>query len=82
MRRNEMRDNFEEDYLFDIDVLWELFKKNPDLRVAKVKTGIVHLFCPDFQTFYRKPHWKKGSGFRYAGISSKKYCKCFHMESI
>ena len=47
MKRQELIDNFEGDYLFDIDVLWELFKKNPELRVAKVKTGIVHLFCPD-----------------------------------
>ncbi len=54
MRRRELLENFSGDYLFDIDVLWELFRKNPDLRVAKVKTGIVHLFCPDTKTFYRK----------------------------
>lgn len=54
MRRKELLENFEGDYLFDIDVLWELFKKNPRLRVAKVKTGIIHLFCPDTRTFYRK----------------------------
>ncbi len=54
MRRRELLDHFEGDYLFDIDVLWELFQKNPGLRVAKVKTGIVHLFCSDMRTFYRK----------------------------
>ena len=54
MRRRELCDNFSGDYLFDIDVLWELFQKDADLRVAKVKTGIIHLFCPDIETFKRK----------------------------
>lgn len=54
MRTNLLLDNFEGDYLFDIDVLWKLFKKNPELRVAKVKTGVIHLFCPDVSTFRRK----------------------------
>ena len=54
MRRNELVDNFEGDYLFDIDVLWNLFNKDKGLRVAKVKTEIVHLFCTDTKTFYRK----------------------------
>ena len=54
MRKDKLVLNFEGDYLFDIDVLWELFTKEPELRVAKVKTGIIHLFCPDTKTFYRK----------------------------
>jgi len=54
MRRESIIDNFSGDYLFDIDVLWEIFNKNSDLRVAKVKTGIIHLFCPDVKTFVRK----------------------------
>lgn len=54
IRTRELCDNFSGDYLFDIDILWELFKKNPELRVAKVKTGIIHLYCPDIKTFYRK----------------------------
>lgn len=54
MRKDKLILNFEGDYLFDIDVLWELFTKEPELRVAKVKTGIIHLFCPDTKTFYRK----------------------------
>ena len=73
MRRNEMRDNFEGDYLFDIDVLWELFKKNPDLRVAKVKTGIVHLFCPDFQTFYRKQNRRIADFIYFSDTKGRKY---------
>lgn len=54
MRRKELLENFDGDYLFDIDVLWELFQKDASLRIAKVKTGVIHLFCPDLATFYRK----------------------------
>ncbi len=54
MRTDALRDNFSGDYLFDIDVLWVLFQKDPSLRVAKVKTGIVHLFCENLGTFFRK----------------------------
>lgn len=41
------------DYLFDIDVLKFLTKENP-IKVAKVKTGVVHLFSGDVATFIRK----------------------------
>ncbi len=54
MRTRELLDNFDGDYLFDIDVLWELLQKDPKLKIAKVKTGIIHLYCPDAATFYRK----------------------------
>lgn len=54
MRKKQLTENFDGDYLFDIDVLWELFTKEPKWKVAKVKTGIIHLFCPDIKTFYRK----------------------------
>jgi len=42
------------DYLFDIDVLSEILHMNPDLKVAKVKIGIIHLFSGDVSTFVRK----------------------------
>ena len=54
MRTDALKDNFDGDYLFDIDVLWKLFQKDPTLKVAKVKTGIIHLYCPDMKTFFRK----------------------------
>lgn len=41
------------DYLFDIDVLKFLAIDNP-IKVAKVKTGIIHLFTGDISTFIRK----------------------------
>ena len=42
------------DYLFDIDVLAGLLAKENSVHIAKVKTGIIHLYCPDFRTFLRK----------------------------
>ena len=73
MRRKELLENFEGDYLFDIDVLWELFKKNPELRVAKVKTGIVHLFCPDTKTFYRKQNRRIRDFLYFSDAKGRKY---------
>jgi hypothetical protein len=73
MRTEELRDNFEGDYLFDIDVLWELFQKDPDLRVAKVKTGIVHLFCPDLATFKRKQTRRIKDFLYFSDSKGRKY---------
>lgn len=73
MRRQELLNNFEGDYLFDIDVLWELFKKEPELRVAKVKTGIVHLFCPDTKTFYRKQNRRIRDFLYFSDAKGRKY---------
>lgn len=73
MRRQELLDNFEGDYLFDIDVLWELFKKEPELRVAKVKTGIVHLFCPNTKTFYRKQNRRIRDFLYFSDAKGRKY---------
>lgn len=47
-------DNYKKDYFFDIDVLVEKVKNNPIL-FAKVKNGIVHLYCGnDVKKFIRK----------------------------
>lgn len=73
MRTKELTENFEGDYLFDIDVLWELFLKNPDLRVAKVKTGIVHLFCSDVKTFYRKQNRRIKDFLYFSDAKGRKY---------
>lgn len=73
MRRKELIENFDGDYLFDIDVLWELFLKNPELRVAKVKTGIVHLFCPDTKTFIRKQNRRIMDFLFFSESKGRKY---------
>ncbi len=41
------------EYLMDIDVLPKLVREGP-VHVAKVKTGIVHLYAGDWRTFARK----------------------------
>jgi len=73
MRKKELVENFEGDYLFDIDVLWELFKKDPELRVAKVKTGIVHLFCQDTKTFIRKQNRRVKDFLFFSESKGRKY---------
>ncbi|WKZ33553.1 MAG: glycosyltransferase [Thermodesulfobacteriota bacterium] len=42
------------EYFFDIDMVRGLLKKNPGSRLAKVRTGIVHIFSGDTRTFIRK----------------------------
>lgn len=54
IRKQELLKHIDGDYLFDIDILYELLNDNPCLRVAKVKTGVIHLFCPNVKTFIRK----------------------------
>ena len=73
MRTKELKENFDGDYLFDIDVLWELFQKDSNLRVAKVKTGIIHLFCPDVRTFIRKQNRRIKDFLYFSDTKGRKY---------
>ena len=41
-------------YLFDIDILYERIRRDGAVHVAKVKTGIVHLYCARLGDFVRK----------------------------
>ena len=41
-------------YLFDIDILYERIQRDGAVSVAKVKTGIVHLYCARLGDFARK----------------------------
>ena len=41
-------------YLFDIDILFERIRRDGQVTVAKVKTGIVHLYCARLGDFVRK----------------------------
>ena len=41
-------------YLFDIDVLYDRIRRDGSVCVAKVKTGIVHLYCARLADFSRK----------------------------
>lgn len=43
-----------EPYLFDIDILYDRMLKTGSVYVAKVKTGIIHLYCAKLGDFARK----------------------------
>lgn len=58
------------DYLFDIDIICKEIDKNGMVKFAKVKDGILHLFCKNLSDFYKKQkrriydfhcHHKKGT---------------------
>jgi len=53
IRKSELIKYPVRDYLFDMDVLKLLASKNT-IKIAKVKTGIVHLFSGNISTFVRK----------------------------
>ncbi len=53
--RRELLDGTNWDpYLFDIDILYERIRRDGAVCVAKVKTGIVHLYCAKLGDFARK----------------------------
>jgi glycosyltransferase involved in cell wall biosynthesis len=54
IRREILRDLCPGPYLFDVDVLQEAVRKAGSIAIAKVKTGIIHLYCNNYQTFIRK----------------------------
>lgn len=45
---------FEQQYFMDIDMPWLIAQRDQEARFAKVRTGIRHLFCADFQQFTLK----------------------------
>lgn len=42
------------EYFFDIDMIRGILKRRPGARLAKVRTGIIHVFSGDTRTFVRK----------------------------
>lgn len=56
VRRNLLEPLLKDEYLFDVDVLNLLMeeKHGHSCYMAKVDTGLVHLFTPDLKTFVRK----------------------------
>jgi len=60
------------DYLFDIDVIYELYTQGFK-TFAKVKTGIIHLFCGDIKTFIRKQKRRVKDYLYYAKLGVRKY---------
>ena len=53
-RRSLLEGSGWDPYLFDIDILYDRICRDGTVSVAKVKTGIVHLYCARFGDFVRK----------------------------
>lgn len=64
------------DYLFDVDLIYELLNStnltNP-IRIAKVKTGIIHIFSGDMKTFARKQRRRIKDYLYYSKLNTRKY---------
>ena len=60
------------DYYFDIDVVYQLVCKGYS-RVAMVKKGIIHLYCPDIRTFARKQKRRINDFLHYKRLGQRDY---------
>jgi hypothetical protein len=61
------------DYLFDIDIVAQLAIKKP-VKFAKVKTGIIHLYCgSEIGKFIRKQKRRIRDYFYYQKLGVRKY---------
>jgi len=61
-----------EDYLFDIDVVYELVVQGHN-QFAKVKTGIIHIFSGTMSTFIKKQRRRIRDYGYYAKMGVRKY---------
>jgi len=71
IRRNLIK-NQVGDYLFDIDEIHELISKRHN-KFAKVKVGIIHVYCPDVKTFIRKQKRRIKDYAYYQKLGARKY---------
>ena len=60
------------DYLFDVDLVYELVRRGYD-KFAKVKIGIVHIFCEDVRMFVRKQRRRIRDYMYYKRRGLRKY---------
>ncbi len=76
LRRNIFENHQIGDYLFDIDVLYDLAQKNlgPVKKFAKVKVGIIHLYCgSSILQFIRKQRRRIKDYLYYEKLGVRKY---------
>ncbi|MBI3261062.1 glycosyltransferase family 2 protein [Candidatus Berkelbacteria bacterium] len=73
MLRRSLFAGFNNDYLFDIDALYEKARHNHGKRLdyAKVKIGLVHLFSGNFWGFIRK-QYRRVADYRYFAAQGKR----------
>ncbi len=70
IRRSALEGVKHEDYLFDVDVLVEMF---PKVAVAKVKIGIVHIYTKNFGGFLRKQRRRIHDFGQYGQVQRRAY---------
>lgn len=69
------------DYLFDIDIIAQIASQKP-VKFAKVKTGIIHLYCgSDIKKFIRKQK-RRIRDYLYFSALTKKTDKGRHYQKI
>lgn len=73
IRRKELEKCDINNYLFDIDILYELMASSSPLFVAKVKTGIVHVFSGNIHTFFRKQRRRISDFTYFSNVNMRKY---------
>jgi glycosyltransferase involved in cell wall biosynthesis len=59
-------------YYFDIDVVYELVCAGYN-RIAMVKKGIIHIYCPDLRTFARKQKRRISDYLYHSGRGERAY---------
>lgn len=70
--RRDLIQNQVGDYLFDIDEIHELISKG-HTKFAKVKIGIIHVYCPNVKTFIRKQKRRIKDYAYYQKLGVRKY---------
>ncbi|MBI3495296.1 glycosyltransferase family 2 protein [Candidatus Berkelbacteria bacterium] len=69
--RRSLFKNFNKPYLFDIDVLYEAALKHKNLRYAKVKVPIIHLFSSTLGTFIKK-QYRRVVDYQYFSLTERR----------
>jgi len=72
-RRTLLEGSHWDPYLFDIDILWERIRRDGHVFVAKVKTGIVHLYCARLADFRRKQRRRIRDFLYFSGTKGRSY---------
>jgi len=72
IKRKEFNQVMKGDYSFDIDIVYNLVNLKKSF-FAKVKVGIIHLFCEDLGTFIRKQRRRINDYFYYQKKEMRSY---------
>jgi len=72
IRKDVMKQYTVGDYLFDIDIIYDLISKGK-FKVAKVKIGIIHLYCDKIFQFVRKQRRRIKDFNYYNKLGLRKY---------